>query len=176
MEENEDTSIISLKVNPEQRETIIQFINFNAWDLDEMLFKEGSVSQDTNCDDQDFVRTFCIPQNENCDECPHCFCKPCITNEQNRQMWWSTEPELPDRKNSSFRKEKYKSFWTMLFHRGVFLDDRYRERKSTALKSDPRFKNVVSHRRDILPECVVNVARFWFPNPKHIPYMGHRWQ
>ena len=64
MEENEDTSIISLKVNPEQRETIIQFINFNAWDLDEMLFKEGSVSQDTNCDDQDFVRTFCIPQNE----------------------------------------------------------------------------------------------------------------
>ena len=55
----------------------------------------------------------------------------------------------------------------MLFHRGVFLDDRYRERKSRALKSDPRFRNTVSHRRDILPECVVNVVQFWFPYPKH---------
>ena len=62
MEENEDTRIISLKVNPEQRETIIQFINFNGWDLDEMLFKEVNVCQDTNCDDQDFERTFCIPR------------------------------------------------------------------------------------------------------------------
>ena len=62
MKENEDTRIISLKVYPEQRETIIQFINFNACDLEEMLFKEGSVCQDTNCDDQDFERTFCIPR------------------------------------------------------------------------------------------------------------------
>ena len=62
MKENEDTRFISLKVNPEQREMIIQFINFNAWDLEEMLFKEGSVCQDANCRDQDFERTFCIPQ------------------------------------------------------------------------------------------------------------------
>ena len=55
-------ALFSLKVNPEQIETIIQFINFNAGDLDEMLFKEGSVFQDTNCHDQDFERTFCIPQ------------------------------------------------------------------------------------------------------------------
>ena len=77
------THIFSLKVNPEQRKTIIQFINFNSWDLDEMLFKEGSVCRDTNCDDQDFES---ISQNENCDECPHCLRKPCITDEQNRQM------------------------------------------------------------------------------------------
>ena len=40
------------EVNPEQRETIIQFINFNSWNLEEMLFKKGSVCQDTYCDDQ----------------------------------------------------------------------------------------------------------------------------
>ena len=104
------------------------------------------------------------------------FRKPCITDGRNRQMWWPSEPALPDRRNTSFRKEKYKFFWTMLFHRGVFLDERYRERKLNVLQLDPRFTNVASHRRDILPECVVNLVRVWFPNPKNIPYMGHRWQ
>jgi hypothetical protein len=36
-EESEDTSVITLRVNAEQRDTIIQFINFNEWELDEML-------------------------------------------------------------------------------------------------------------------------------------------
>ena len=76
--------------------------------------------------------SICISQNENYDGCPNCLCKPCITDEQNRKMSWSNEPELPDGK-SSFRKEKYIFFWTMLFHQSVFLDGRYRERNRTAL-------------------------------------------
>ena len=39
MEEREDTSVISLRVNAEQRDTIMKFINFNEWKLDEMLWK-----------------------------------------------------------------------------------------------------------------------------------------
>ena len=35
MAEKEDTSVISLRVNSEQREAIIQFFNFNNWDLEE---------------------------------------------------------------------------------------------------------------------------------------------
>lgn len=175
MEENEDTSIITLRVNSDQRESIIQFINFNEWELEEMICEENTTgNEDISADD--FERTFCIPQSQNCDECEHCFCKPCITDGRNRQMWWPSEPALPDRRNTSFRKEKYKFFWTMLFHRGVFLDERYRERKLNVLQLDPRFTNVASHRRDILPECVVNLVRVWFPNPKNIPYMRHRWQ
>lgn len=171
MEENEDTSIITLRVNSDQRESIIQFINFNEWELEEMICEENTTgNEDISADD------FCIPQSQNCDECEHCFCKPCITDGRNTQMWWPSEPALPDRRNTSFRKEKYKFFWTMLFHRGVFLDERYRERKLNVLQLDPRFTNVASHRRDILPECVVNLVRVWFPNPKNIPYMGHRWQ
>lgn len=36
MEENEETSVISLRVNSEQKEAIIQFFNFNDWDLNEV--------------------------------------------------------------------------------------------------------------------------------------------
>ena len=76
----------------------------------------------------------------------------------------------------SFRKELYKYFWTMLFHRHVFLDDRYLDRKLRALKQGPRMRNVVNHRRDILPHCVIKLVRSWYPNPKDVPYMGHMWE
>lgn len=36
MEENEETSVISLQVNSEQKEAIIIFFNFNDWDLNEV--------------------------------------------------------------------------------------------------------------------------------------------
>ena len=108
-------------------------------------------------------------------ECPHCLCKPCITSECFRQMWWETDSVEPDEKNHSLRKEKYKYFWTMLYHREVFLDERYINRKLEALKRDPRRRNTVYHRREILPDCVLNTVRKWYPNPPDIPYMGHRW-
>lgn len=99
MEENEDTSIITLRVNSDQRESIIQFINFNEWELEEMICEENTTgNEDIGADD--FERTFCIPQSQNCDECEHCFCKPCITDGRNRQMWWPSEPALPDRRNT----------------------------------------------------------------------------
>lgn len=36
MEENEETSVISLRVNSVQKEAIIQFFNFDDWDLNEV--------------------------------------------------------------------------------------------------------------------------------------------
>lgn len=44
-------------------------------------------------------------------------------------MWWFFELVLFDRRNILFWKEKYKFFWIMFFYRGVFFDERYRERK-----------------------------------------------
>ena len=52
--------------------------------------------------------------------------------------------------NNLQRKETYKKFWTMLFHHGVFLDERHQPIKQAALKRDPRCKSMVWHRRDIL--------------------------
>lgn len=126
MEENEETSVISLRVNSEQKEAIIQFFNFNDWDLNEVNQEDA----DSNIEETEFERTFRISQNENCEECQHCLCRPCITDENNRQMWWLSEPVRANERNRVLRKEKYKLFWTMLFHRGVFMDTRYKSRKT----------------------------------------------
>ena len=89
-------------------------------------------------------------------------------------MWWETETYLPHQRNSRIRKDKYRRFWTMLLHRGVWDDQRYIERKQRALEHDGQ--NQEWHRRDILPSCVVNLVRGWLPNPKDKPYMGHLWE
>jgi hypothetical protein len=52
------------------------------------------------------------------------------------------------------RKEKYKRFWTNLFHRGVWKDPRYSEQKHEALCRDFRRKKYIYHRRDLMPKCV----------------------
>ena len=86
------------------------------------------------------------------------------------------EPEMANRSNAQLRKDKYKRFWTMLFHRNVWKDPRYRERKRRALQHDPRRKNYVYHKRDIMPKCVIDLVRHWLPNLNNQPYMGHMWQ
>jgi len=43
--------------------------------------------------------------NEN--ECPFCFCSPCVTS--NRQLWLG-DPVPPHARNSPLRKAKYKKF------------------------------------------------------------------
>lgn len=44
-------------------------------------------------------------------------------------MWWIEKPEMPHRRNTHRRKDKYKRFWTMLIHRNVWADPIYKERK-----------------------------------------------
>lgn len=155
-----------------KKKLLFNFFNFNDWDLNEVNQEDA----DSNIEETEFERTFRISQNENCEECQHCLCRPCITDENNRQMWWLSEPVRANERNRVLRKEKYKLFWTMLFHRGVFMDTRYKSRKIESLQADPRLRDVVCHRRDILPQCVLKLVRFWYPNPKNIPYMGHRWK
>jgi len=85
-------------------------------------------------------------------------------------MWWEDEEQLPHERNSFLRKGNYKRFWTLLFHRKVWEDPRYIERKHTALRSDPRRKKYIYHRRDLMPKCVVQLVRTWLPNPQNKPY------
>ena len=70
----------------------------------------------------------------------------------------------------------YKRFWTMLFHQNVWRDPRYVERKQRALQQDPQRRKLTYHRRDLMPECVVDMVRLWLPNPSEQPYMGHKWE
>ena len=110
------------------------------------------------------------------DECPYCLCRPCVTDDSNRQLWWEIAPKPSSKKNNKLRKPVYKRFWTMLFHRRAFLDVRYSARKAQALGLNPRRKKYQwLHRRDLLPNCVLDIVRQWYPNPLNMPYMGHKW-
>jgi hypothetical protein len=58
----------------------------------------------------------------------------------------------------------------------LWQDPRYVARKRAALHQDPRRRNYVYHRRDLMPKCVLVLVRSWFPNPPNVPYMGHMWE
>ena len=87
-----------------------------------------------------------------------------------------TQQEEPHQRNSAIGKEHYKRFWTMLLHRGAWNDDRYLLMKTDAMSRGPRRQKFEWLKRDIMPKCVMNLVRQWFPNVAGIPYMGHMWE
>ncbi|KAK3098257.1 hypothetical protein FSP39_017655 [Pinctada imbricata] len=173
-EEQEDNrSILALEVTEEQREAIRAFYVHNEWDFNEIDIVDQNNS---NSESQtETVEQHYIPQDPESDECEHCLCRPCITDELHRQSWLESESHAPNKRNSSLRKDKYKRFWTNLFHRRVWRDSRYLARKEEALSRD-RTEYDVFHRRDLMPKCVVTLVRSWLPNPPNKPYIGHRWE
>lgn len=176
----EETIRVTLELLPEQLETINQLFNYNDWDYREIQRQNISseVSTQTCREDENDsnVTNFRIQQDHDQEECIYCLCRPCITDERNRQLWWESENSPPNSRNSSLRKELYKRFWTMLLHRNAWSDLRYVEAKTAALQGDRRFRKYVWHRRDIIPKCVLKIGREWFPNPVGEPYMGHLWE
>lgn len=175
MEGTEERSILAIQVTETQRETIRHLFNHNDWDFQEVPIEESTDQSNLSNNDQE-TEEFIIYQNQEAEVCQYCLSRPCITSETNRQMWWIEEPETPNRSNTHRRKDKYKRFWTMLFHRNVWADPRYKERKRRFLQHDPRRRNHAYHRRDIMPKCVVDLVRHWLPNLKDQPYMGHMWE
>lgn len=72
MAEKYDTSVISLRVNSDQRYAIIQVFYFNNWDLEGEEIQSNSDKTDENGDVlENFERTFHISQNNSVEECPH---------------------------------------------------------------------------------------------------------
>ena len=59
---------------------------------------------------------FVIRQSQDKTECPYCFCRPCITNEQKRQLWREAKNHPSSQRYTRLRKEKYKRFWTTILH------------------------------------------------------------
>ena len=93
-----------------------------------------------------------------------------------RQLWWETDNQIEHERNSQLRKEKYKRFWTNLFHRGVWKDPRYLEQKREVLRRDFRRNKYIYHRKDLMPKCVIELVRHWYPNLQDKEYMGHMWE
>ena len=111
------------------------------------------------------------PPDPDRDECEQCLCRPCVLHENNRQAWWPEVDLEAAHNNNTLRKPLYYKFWTMLYHRGVWDDQRYRDRKEQALGR----RDTTLIRREMIPLCVVDRIRKWYPNPPGLPYMGHRW-
>ncbi len=189
--ENQNIRLI-INVSELQLNTITNLFNHNDWVWSEINQDTQLITTSTQCDEQHLLPevgdvqpangknaiypNFHIAQDESQDECPYCYCRPCITNERNRQLWWEDENAEPNHTNTGLRKEKYKRFWTMMHHRNVWEDERYKSKKREALKRDPRCKKYEWHRREIMPKCVLDLVRQWLPNPSNIPYMGHLWE
>lgn len=182
--ESEDSSnsevdeqvVVLLFMTPEQRLAVQAFFGHNNWD-----YIEKNEVPELEYDDADLGLDpgFVIQQNPHADECAHCLCRPCITDPSNQQMWWEVEIQAPHERNSSIRKGIYKRSWTMLFHRLVWKDQRYLLKKKTVLQECNNRQLVWGggryHKRDIMPDCVLKLVRYWYPNPAILDYMGHRW-
>lgn len=171
--ESNNKSLMTIRVTPEQREVIYAMWAHNDWDIEEVATQESQTPSNN-------ITDFVIEQSMSDPECPFCLCRPCITSEQNRQMWWEQECHTPDEANSSLRKPMYRRFWTMLLHRRVWDDPRYIAKKESCLLNDPSRQITAwvgprHHLRDIIPECVLKLVRGWYPNPPEKSYMGHKW-
>ncbi|OWF41269.1 hypothetical protein KP79_PYT18901 [Mizuhopecten yessoensis] len=171
---------VTLVVNEEQRNAISQLFQEKHWEYSEKNnegdCQEESASMTPDTSNQVTCSGFTIPQDTDSDECQYCLCRPCITNERNKQQWWELRENPQNRKNNIHRKELYKRFWTMLYHRGAWGDQRYQDKKKQALGIQTMGGEPVWHRRDIMPDCVIKLVRFWFPNPDSMEYMGHLWE
>jgi len=177
--ENQQKNILALEVKEEQKETIYHLFSHNNWDFNEIEIKNNEINVTDKINQAGTpakIDYFSIEQNDDFEECQYCLCKPCITHEVNRQMWWETENQMPHERNSMLRKSYYKRFWTNLFHRNVWQDPRYLARKRVALRQDPKRSNYVYQRRDLMPKCVLVLVRSWFSNPPNVPCMGHMWE
>ena len=130
---DEEKSTLSLKVTEEQKLLIYAMWNHNNWEVELVEVPEPrtenvclhcnaniSMAADTEQAGDSNFTDFYIPPNEGETECEHCLCKPCVTSESFRQLWWETENHPANDDNSHYRKNHYRRFWVMLLNRGVW--------------------------------------------------------
>ena len=167
--DNSVKTSVTITVTNEQKQAIKALFESQNW-----LWPEEESGREFDPDNVE--PGFKINHDDNSMECPHCLCRPCITAESHRQSWWPQNDFVPHHLNSKDRKKCYRAFWTMLFHRNVWRDLRYRQRKTIALQRNGRRGHVCIHKRDIMPDCVVKLVHRWYPNRQGESYMGHMWE
>lgn len=154
--------LIQLRVTEEQAQAIREFAY--AQGIEEVPVMHGDNQPAEHC-------VVIRPRNPDMVECEYCLCQPCVLHDNNRQAWWPQDNSEPAENNSGLRKNLYYKFWTMLYHRGVWDDERYIQRKRQATENIDR----AIIRREIMPVCVLDRVREWLPNVQGQPYMGHKW-
>ena len=89
---------------------------------------------------------------------------PCITRSDMTRIEGSCAPDI---RNHSKRHKDYKRFWKSLKDRGLWQDEQYIHRKTSAGLSEVEL-------RELMPQCVLDDTRKRYPNPPGVPYMGHK--
>ena len=175
----------NIQLNCEQLEAVQALFAEKNWDLN-ILENCATNGLSVDCDssivnenEESFIvdhqsTAFKIEMNTMEEKCLYCFCSPCVTHESNKQLWWESCSLAAKRYNRSYRKAAYRKFWTMMYHRDIWNTEEYQQKKARCLEANLG-EQLAFHRRDIMPECVVKLVRNWYPNPKSVPYMGHRW-
>lgn len=163
-----------IKLTEEQERRFREIIEEENWDAGQVIqgvLQEDPVQEqpeeaDGGVNPENIPRYIVIQPRDGHLECEDCFSQPCVMHESNRQGWWPNQPEQAKDENRVYRRRLYKDFHTMLYHRGVWGDDRYIAKKS--------LMNGATIRREIMPDCVCRQVRLWYPNKPGDPYMGHK--
>ena len=171
----------NLSLSAVQLEAIKKLFKDNNWDFtisesntDNTINSSENNSDVSSTKDKDrLCEIFKPDQKSNAKKCAFCYLSPCITDECNRQSWWSNDSTEPSSQNSRSRKNCYQRFWGMLANYGVWESDEYQRKKRNSLRIET--ENIIL-KREIMPDCVLHMVRTWYPNPKGQPYMGHKWR
>ncbi len=167
-----DKQLLSLDVTQEQYDAIKELFTQRGWEWTPGV-RETSESSPIDSNSGSVTGPPINPHIAGQHECPHCLCSPCITSEQFRQLWWPQNSVAPHDRNSGLRKKNYYKFWGMLKNRGIWEDPRYQQRKIAAM---PQRISYIFHKRELMPDCVIKLVRYWHPNVASQPYLGHTWE
>jgi hypothetical protein len=114
-----------LVVSEMQRQVLKQFFDLCQWNFEDAVCStivtvsssntgESDMNDGKDDEDGDSDSEYIDPHDPDADECKHCYCRPCITDESNRQLWWERQPRIPSQQNRKFRKPCFQRFWAML--------------------------------------------------------------
>ena len=101
-------------------------------------------------------------------DCPECFLTPCMAMRPNPNLG---EGQGPCVENIEIRFSLYNGYWKMMRNAGGWMDPRYMDKKARAAGS---MELAMEYKREIMPLCVVQKLQFLYPNPKGVPYVGHK--
>lgn len=192
---NEEKSVFAVSVTRSQQDALEQFMLFNDWEIEkvEIHVQCSQNNADSIVSKEPVCVQACMPapnqlDREQCpqsaalgpaiqpvpgtDECPHCFCQPCVTAVRQR---WLGQGQTARPGNNDIRKNRYKKFWKRMNDRHAWADDRYLAKKAAAQGGDIENHAWLPSVREIMPDCVLELVRELYPNPKGQRYMGHKW-
>lgn len=119
---SEAKELFAVRLTTEQRQALEHFIAFHDWDVERVHIPDTGNESTDNADTNNDVGMQQVQAAEptiqaipGTEQCPFCFCQPCVTT--TRQQWLGQgQPPMPG--NNLLRKKTYKHFWTMMNRRG----------------------------------------------------------